>query len=82
MKRSELAENHETNVHFSERDLKDRYRQDLDDCNSVVKIGSLGYNPSCVLEHVDPIAFRCGFTDWLDSENYQECNECTDYIQL
>jgi len=81
MNRKELAEDHETNEHVSERDLQDRYRDCIDDCNPQVVIGVLSYNPSYVLEHVDPSAFQCGFTDWLDSEGYQECNECTDFIK-
>ena len=81
MNRKELAEDHETNEHFSERDLKDHYRQCLDDCNETVRIGNLIYNPSYVLEHIDETVFRCGFNEWLDSEGYQECNECSDFVQ-
>ena len=34
----------------------------------MVQIGSLEYLPSKVLSECDPIAYRCGFNDWLDGE--------------
>ena len=27
------------------------------------------YLPSCALKELDPIAYNCGFTDWLGAEN-------------
>lgn len=43
------------------------YDDALDECGDVT-IGTLAYAPSRVLREVDPIAYRCGFWDWLDGE--------------
>ena len=55
--------------YLSEYKALNLYDEMLDDCCEEVKIGSLTYSPSHVLKNVDPIAYRCGFIDWLDSEN-------------
>jgi len=52
-----------------EHEAHDRYDEMLDECCELVRIGSLTYDPSHVLKNVDPIAYRCGFVDWLDSED-------------
>jgi hypothetical protein len=49
------------------RKIYDAYDEMLDDCYPMVKIGNLGYSPSRVLKEVDPIAYRCGLNDYLDS---------------
>lgn len=41
---------------------------DLLDCGDMVTIGTLEYLPSRVLREVDPIAYRCGLIDYIDSE--------------
>lgn len=51
-----------------EIDLYERYDEMLDDCYEIIRIGTMEYCPSNVLREVDPIAYRCGFNDWLDSE--------------
>lgn len=50
---------------ITEAELKDMYNEDLDSCE-LVRIGSLTYYPSTVLEAVDPIAYRCGYSDYVD----------------
>lgn len=42
------------------------------DCGDMVKIGSLEYLPSYVLEAVDPIAYRIGLSEYADmlAEDY------------
>ena len=42
------------------------YDEWLDEISGPVRIGSLEYSPSIVLERVDPIAYRCGYSDFLD----------------
>ena len=42
------------------------YDEWLDETCEPVRIGSLEYSPSIVLERVDPIAYRCGYSDFLD----------------
>lgn len=51
---------------------KDAYDNMLDECYEIIRIGSLTYYPSEVLEKTDPIAYRCGLSDWADSE-YSDC---------
>ena len=52
-------------------DVEDGFRDALD-CDDMVKIGSLEYLPSQVLEAVDPIAFRIGVSEYADmlAEDY------------
>lgn len=45
------------------------YRDYLDEVNDVVVVCGMSYNPSRVLEELDPIAFNCGFADWCDAED-------------
>jgi hypothetical protein len=46
--------------------------RDALDCGDMVRIGSLEYLPSYVLEAVDPIAFRIGVSEYADmlAEDY------------
>lgn len=52
-------------------DATDRYNEMLDEVYETVKIGELHYDVSRVLSEVDPIAWREGFNDWLDSEDLE-----------
>lgn len=52
---------------ISEHELEQMYCEMLDDVFGTIKIAGLEYETSCALREVDPIAFRCGFADWLDS---------------
>jgi len=56
-------------MQHSERELHEQWDDCLDECTDEVKIGTLRYTPSHALKAVDPIAYRCGFVDWLDSES-------------
>jgi hypothetical protein len=53
---------------LTEPELFDRYSEMLDEVNGDISIGTLKYSASHVLRMVDPIAFRVGFSDWLNSE--------------
>lgn len=44
---------------------EEMYDEWLDEICEPVRIGSLEYSPSVVLERVDPIAYRCGYSDFL-----------------
>lgn len=46
----------------------DRYDEMLDETLSVSLPEMGGFDASRVLKALDPIAYRCGFHDWLDSE--------------
>lgn len=49
-------------------ELHRRYDEMLDECSGTIVIGTLSYEASDVLKSVDPIAYRVGFNDWVDSE--------------
>ena len=61
-----------------ESTLDQEYRDMIDDFNEV-KIMGMSYCASRVLEELDPIAYRCGFNDWLDSEEWEEFED--DYMK-
>jgi len=63
---------------LSERELYQRYRDDLDELYGEIKLGKLTFSPSKVIEKLDPIAFRCGFADWTDSEGWDETDDDED----
>jgi hypothetical protein len=44
----------------------DRYREELDEFYPV-EIAGISFCASRILEELDPIAFNCGFSDWLDA---------------
>lgn len=46
-------------------ELEDQYEELLNDCHEVVRICDMKYDAGDVLRAVDPIAFRCGVSDWV-----------------
>ncbi len=59
----------------------DAYDEMLNDCYPMVEIGSLTFTPSRVLKELDPIAYRCGLNDYLDSlaQDGLYCLECEEF---
>lgn len=53
---------------LSDHELHERYDDLLDEVYGDVCIGAWTYPASRTLRDVDPIAYRCGYNDWLDSE--------------
>ena len=51
---------------ISEQEAEERFDEMLD-CEGLVKVGSLEFYPSKILSCCDPIAYRCGFSDFTDS---------------
>lgn len=47
-------------------ELEDAFENDLTDCYDMVSVCGYEYEAGCVLREMDPIAFRCGFNDWID----------------
>jgi hypothetical protein len=43
-----------------------QYRDELDELHDI-EICGMSFCASRILEELDPIAFNCGFTDWLDA---------------
>ena len=52
---------------LTERDVKEMYREMLDEVYGTVKIAGYEYETSRVLEDTDPVAFRIGFVDLWSS---------------
>jgi len=48
-------------------DLEELYRDMIDECEPVVRVGGLSFTPSRIIEELDPTAFRCGVSDYADS---------------
>lgn len=59
-----------TTTKFTERELQEMFDELIDDSNPPIRIWSMHYDTSRVLKHVDPIAYRCAFLEWIDSEGY------------
>ena len=65
----------EENDHIiTESEVERMYKDMLDEYPVV--IGSLEYSGSHVLQNIDPIAYRCGFLDYVDSRGL---NQLCDY---
>ena len=74
----------EENDHIiTERDAERMYGDMLDEYPVV--IGSLEYSGSHVLQNIDPIAYRCGFLDYVDSMSLDQlCDygmDSDDYVE-
>jgi hypothetical protein len=57
---------------ISEHEAHERYDDMLDDCFGDVKILNMLYYTSRALKDVDPIAYRCGFSEYtatLEEDN-------------
>lgn len=52
---------------LDDTELYDRYDNALDD-DGPVTIAGLKLYPSAILKATDPIAYRTGYSDWLDAE--------------
>lgn len=48
-------------------DIEQLYRDMLDELHPEVKVAGLSFCASCIVEELDPIAFRCGVNDYADS---------------
>lgn len=65
-------QNIQTGERVTEAQLWERYREALDETLDPFFAGDVSYAPSTVLERVDPIAFRLGFNEWMDAEEWEE----------
>ncbi|MGB0971180.1 MAG: hypothetical protein ACPGVG_09495 [Mycobacterium sp.] len=53
---------------ISDYELHERYDEMLDAIYGDAAIGGMTYSTARALKEVDPIAYRVGFGDWVDSE--------------
>ena len=67
----------------TESEVEREYDAELDEYPVV--IGSLEYSGSHVLQNIDPIAYRCGFLDYVDSMSLDQlCDygmDSDDYVE-
>lgn len=54
---------------------RDRYDEMLDECCEPVSVLGMTYPVSQVLAEVDPVAYRCGFADWISCAGL-DCESC------
>lgn len=48
--------------------LLEAYREFLNEVEPEVTVAGCTFDPASILEELDPIAFRCGYLDYADSE--------------
>jgi len=53
---------------ITENEAYELFDDFLDEINPEIIINGLTYMPSDVLKNTDPVAYRCHFSDWIDSE--------------
>ena len=53
-------------------DQIESYDAMLDDCYEPVKVAGLTFDPSDVIFNCDPIAYRCGLSDYINSIEDEE----------
>lgn len=63
-------------MNATETENRDDEYDDYIDEFSTVEIGSLTYSGSRVLKELDPIAYRCGYSDFTDAYPSWDCGEC------
>ena len=65
-------------------DGEELFEELLDECYPEIKIGNLTFTPSYALKNLDPVAFRCGVSENLDSltEDGQLYEHNGDYYTL
>jgi len=54
---------------------EDDYKEMLD-CDGPVNVCGMQFDPSRILEELDPIAFRCGLNDFQEYYDVYICPEC------
>lgn len=57
---------------MEEYELLAQYDEMLNECHPMVTVCGMEYEPAYALKELDPIAYRVGFNDWLDSREEQE----------
>lgn len=70
--------NASTDEHAYEWEVLERYDEWLDEIHGTVTVAMHEYDTSRALKELDPIAYRGGFNDWLDSEGWDESDDDTD----
>jgi hypothetical protein len=59
--------------HCNAVDAEEEFEEMLDECYPPVKVGSCEWNAGYVLRELDPVAFRCGISDYFaDTDQFTE----------
>ena len=66
----ELEEAENNLKDLEDRNKKDEYDEWLDDLHEPYKVGCCEFSASQVLSELDPIAYDCGYYDFVESERY------------
>ena len=66
--KEELEELKDKKEALEDGDEYDAYDDWLDDMQEPYKIGVCEFYPSQILKECDPIAYNCGYNDFIDSE--------------
>jgi uncharacterized protein YlxW (UPF0749 family) len=72
------TENKIQNFDKSEYLTDEKYDEMLDDCYGEVNICGMTFYSSVAFRELDPIAYRCGFSDFADSMDNDEFEEYTE----
>ena len=68
-------EKQQSQIELDPYDYEDQFDDMLDESIPEIEIGSLTYSPSHVLKYVDPVAYRCGLNDFVDSLDVEDSDE-------
>ena len=60
---------------YDETDVEKMYDDWLDEIVDLPDFGVLTYGYAYILQELDPIAYRCGYSDFLDACDYMECDD-------
>ena len=71
------------NVTNGEIDDYEAYNESLDS-EGTVTVAGMEFYPSRILEELDPVAYRCGYNDWVDSDqgDLEDAIENEDYSEI
>ena len=68
-------EKQQSQIELDPDDYVTQFDESLDESIPEIEIGSLTYSPSHVLKNVDPVAYRCGLNDFVDSLDVEDSDE-------
>lgn len=68
-------EKQQDQIELDPDNYEDQFDDMLDESIPEIKIGCFRYSPSHVLKNVDPVAYRCGLIDFVDSLDVEDSDE-------
>lgn len=67
-------EKQQSNIELDPDDFADQFDEMLDESGEV-SVGYTSFYPSRILKELDPIGYRCGLTDFVDSLDVEDSDE-------